>query len=78
MTEARHTFDQGKRKELLDRFQEILHEEQPTLLLYAPETLIALHKRIKNIHSAPAGISHNFEEWYVPTEQQKYKTDIVP
>lgn len=70
MVNARRTFDQAERKKYLDRFQEIVHEEQPYLFLYAPYSLIALHNRIQNVEEAPAGISHNFIEWYIPKELQ--------
>ncbi|MAI07722.1 MAG: peptide-binding protein [Magnetococcales bacterium] len=70
MINARKTFDQAERKKYLDRFQEILHEEQPYLFLYAPYSLQALHKRIKNVEEAPAGISHNYIDWYIPKELQ--------
>lgn len=70
MDKARGTFDQVERKKYLDRFQEILHDEQPYLFLYAPYSLIAVHKRIQNIEEAPAGISHNFIDWYIPQELQ--------
>lgn len=72
MEQARVTFDQAQRKAYLDDFQAILHEEQPYLFLYAPYALVALHKRFKNVEPAPAGISYNFEDWYVPESQQKY------
>jgi peptide/nickel transport system substrate-binding protein len=78
MVQARRTFDQAKRKALLDQFQEILHEEQPTILLYAPYSLVAVHRRFKGIEPAPAGISYNFETWYVPREQQVYVTAPTP
>ncbi len=75
---ARSTFNQTERKAYLDKFQEILQEEQPYLWLFAPKSLIAMHKRFKNITPAPAGISYNFKDWYVPTSQQKYKTEVTP
>ncbi len=72
MEEARRTFDRAKRQERLYQFQQILHEEQPTLILYAPYSLMAIHRRFKGIEPAPAGVFHNFHEWYVPTAQQLY------
>ena len=69
---ARTTFDKQKRQQALWRFQEILHREQPYLFLYTPYSLIAVHKRFKNIAPAPAGISYNFKDWYVPDAQQIY------
>jgi peptide/nickel transport system substrate-binding protein len=38
------------------------------LWLYAPYALLAVHKRIQNIIPAPAGISYNRPEWWVPKE----------
>ena len=63
---ARHEFNQPRRKEYLDRFQEILHDEQPYLWLYAPYSLLAVHKRVVGIAPAPAGIGYNQPDWYVP------------
>jgi len=77
MVKARRTFDQVERKQYLDRFQEILHDEQPYLFLYAPYALVALHKRFKNVAPAPAGIAYNFIDWYAPAEQQLYKAAMT-
>ena len=67
---SRSTFNQAERKKHLDKLQEILAEEQPYLWLYAPYALEAVHKRVVGIKPAPAGISYNAEEWYVPTAWQ--------
>ena len=75
--EARSTFDKNQRQQALWRFQEILHREQPYLFLYTPYSLIAVHKRFKNIAPAPAGISYNFKEWYVPKNQQLYNVNTL-
>lgn len=74
---ARTTFEKTERQQALWRFQEILHREQPYLFLYTPYSLIAVHKRFKNIQPAPAGISHNFKDWYVPAEQQIYNVKTL-
>lgn len=70
MEAARSTFNQTLRKHYLDRFQAIIHEEQPYLFLFAPYSLVTVHKRIKGIIPKPAGIAYNSENWYVPAEQQ--------
>lgn len=67
MEKARYEFNQAKRKQYLDEFQAILHEEQPYLWLYAPYSLLAVHKRIAGISpTEAAGIGYNQPEWYVP------------
>ena len=70
--EGRHTFDQKRRKACYDRIQEILAEDQPYIFLYTPFALPVIHARFKGIAPAPAGISHNFIQWYVPKDQQRY------
>lgn len=70
--EGRHTFDQKHRKACYDRIQEILAEDQPYIFLYTPFALPVIHARFKGIAPAPAGISYNFIQWYVPKDQQRY------
>jgi peptide/nickel transport system substrate-binding protein len=69
---GRRTFDQAERKRIYDRFQEILAEEQPYTFLYVPDSLPVVAARFRGIEPAPAGIMHNFTQWYVPEQEQKY------
>ena len=73
LSDARSTFDREKRKSLYDRFQEILHEEQPYCFLYVPYATTALHRRFKGIELSPSGIGHNSTEWWVPINEQRYR-----
>lgn len=70
---ARATLDRAVRKKHYDRFQEILHRDQPYCFLYVPYQLSAVQKRFKGIDPAPAGIFYNSEEWWVPLEDQRYR-----
>ena len=74
LEEGRRTFDKEARKKAYFRFQEILAEDQPLVFLFYPSALPVLHRRIHGVEPAPAGISHNFVKWYVPLEQQRYKS----
>ena len=69
---GRRTFDQTERKEIYDRFQEILAEEQPYTWLYVPDSLPAVASRFRGIDPAPAGIMHSFEKWWVPASEQRF------
>jgi len=69
---ARHTMNQGERKKHYFRIQEILADEQPYTFLFIPYSLVAVHRRIKGIEPAPAGIGYNNLQWYVPKEQMRY------
>ncbi len=76
--ESRYTFDQEKRKIALHRIQEILHQDAPYVFLYIPETLPVLDARFHGIKEAPAGITYNFPQWFVPKHLQKYKFQHQP
>lgn len=54
------------------RIQEILAEDLPMLFLYFKDELPVVSSRIRGIEVAPAGILHNFTEWYVPRNLQRY------
>ncbi len=69
---GRRTLDQAERKKYYDRFQEILAEEQPYTFLFVPDALPVVHNRFRGIEPAPAGIMHNFNEWYVPAGEHRY------
>jgi len=70
---ARSTLNQAVRKKEYDRFQEILHREQPYAFLYVPYQLSAVDKRFRDIEEAPAGIFHNLNQWWVPLRDQRYR-----
>ncbi|MFQ5581175.1 MAG: peptide-binding protein, partial [Mariprofundaceae bacterium] len=56
---ATRTFDKAERKRLYDIVQQEIHRDVPVVFLYAPYSLPAIHKRIRGIDPAPAGIGHN-------------------
>ena len=72
MMKGLREFDPEKRKVYYHRIQEIFAEEQPYTFLYAPDSLISVHKRFRGIEPAPAGISHNMEKWFVPADERKH------
>ncbi|MCH5277721.1 MAG: peptide-binding protein [Desulfovibrionaceae bacterium] len=71
LEKARVTVDRAERKAMYDRFQEILHEEQPYLFLYVPYSLPMVQARFRGIEPAPAGITYNFDRWWVPRALQR-------
>jgi len=71
LEQARKEFDHDKRIEMYHRFQEILHEEQPYLFLYARPGLVALDKRFQGVTVHKAGIDPL--EWWVPVAMQRYQ-----
>ncbi len=69
---GRRSLDQAERKVIYDRFQEILHHDQPYCFLYVPYSLPIIDARFKGIEPAPAGITHNFNQWWVPKNMHMY------
>ncbi|MGB9712668.1 MAG: peptide-binding protein [Dissulfurimicrobium hydrothermale] len=74
LVQGRHTFDREKRKEIYDRVQEILADDQPYVFLYVPMALPVISKRFKGVEPSPSGISYNFIRWWVPKNEQIYMT----
>lgn len=72
LEKGRRTFDEAERKQIYDRLQVLLAEDQPYTFLYVPESLPIVASRVHGIEEAPAGISWNFPFWYVPAPLQKY------
>ncbi len=72
LEEARTVTDQERRKELYDRFQEILDAEQPYCFLYVPYSLPIIQARFQGIKPALGGIMYNFDKWWIPKKFQRY------
>jgi peptide/nickel transport system substrate-binding protein len=75
LEEGRSTFDLEKRKKAYFRIQEILAEEQPYVFLFVPDALPVVQSRFHGIRPALAGISYNFNKWYVPKALQKHRIE---
>lgn len=71
LEKGRASADRAERKVIYDRFQEILHEEQPYLFLYVPYSLPMVQARFQGIQPAPAGITYNFDRWWIPRALQQ-------
>ena len=71
LEEGRAMLDPALRKPVYDRFQAVVHEDQPYCFLYTPYALPIVSSRIQGVEPAPAGISWNFTRWWIPTSQQK-------
>jgi peptide/nickel transport system substrate-binding protein len=73
LEQGRRVLPIEKRRPVYYRLQEILARDQPYTFLYVPDSLPVVARRFHGIEEAPAGIMHNFNQWYVPEEQQEYK-----
>lgn len=76
---GRSTFDRAERKRCYDRVQEILHEEQPYMFLYAPYVFSAVQRRFQGLEPVPVlGVDHNLPEWWTPYDRQLYRELLQP
>ncbi|MCX7821828.1 MAG: peptide-binding protein [Syntrophobacterales bacterium] len=64
--EARREFNPVKRRTLYQRLHAIVHEEQPYTFLFTMKALVAVHRRIGNVHVYPMGL--NPREWHIISE----------
>ena len=74
IVEIRRTFDPIKRAELCNKFQQILHEEQPYTFLFVRYNLIAQSNRYRNVKVFPLGLEPNI--MWTPKSKQKKVTGI--
>jgi peptide/nickel transport system substrate-binding protein len=73
MEKARTTFDSSVRKNSYFRIHKLIADDAPYTFIYSPLSLPAVHRRFIGIKPELAGIGYNFNRWYVPVENQKYK-----
>ena len=56
----------NKRKEIYDRYQEIVADENPMVYLYAPLNIYAIRKKVKNVYPTKiGGLFHSMSEIYI-------------
>lgn len=65
LEEGRRTFSQEERARIYKRIHSLIAEDQPYIFLYIPDSLVAVHRRAQGIVLKPAGISYNFEQWWI-------------
>jgi peptide/nickel transport system substrate-binding protein len=71
--ENRITFDDVKRKEMLDRWQELIYEDQPYTFLWSDAGKYVYSDRFKNTRWYAYPYPFWSNEWWVPTQYQRYK-----
>lgn len=56
----------NKRKEIYDKYQQIVADENPMLYLYAPLNIYAIRKKVKNVYPTKiGGLFHSMAEIYI-------------
>jgi peptide/nickel transport system substrate-binding protein len=69
---ARVEFDVEKRKQILWRWQQLAHEEQPYTFLFHTEDAAVYHKRFQNAEWIPNRPGYDLKGWFVPKSSQRY------
>lgn len=70
LEQGRSTFDRDERQQVYRQIHRILAAEQPYVFLFVPQSLPAVHKRVRGIVPDLAGIGYNFHEWWIPEAHQ--------
>ena len=74
LVKGRHMLDPEERKPVYWRIQELIHEDQPYLFLYAPLSLPIIRAEVMGVEPAPAGITYNQERWWIRGAGGAYPT----
>jgi peptide/nickel transport system substrate-binding protein len=73
LEQNRLEFDDVKRKEILDRWQMIIHEDQPVTFLWTEPVRYLYSDRFNNARWYAYPDSPLYNEWWVPSSRQLYK-----
>lgn len=66
-------FDETKRKEILDKWQRIIYDDQPVTFLWTEPVRYLYNDRFRNARWYAYPDSPLFNEWWVPAARQMYK-----
>ena len=73
LEQNRTEFDEVKRKEILDKWQKIIYDDQPTTFLWSEPVRYLYSDRYKNARWYAYPDSPLLNEWWVPSARQLYK-----
>jgi len=78
LEEGRRQFDRQQRRRIYQQVHRRLAEDQPYTFLFVSDALPIVSSRFRNVVATPIGIGHNFIDWYVPREEQRYRALLQP
>ena len=71
LDDALATLDQAKRKEFYFRMQQIVAEDVPSMILYFPQSVVGVSKRLNGYKPAPGNIPwNNLQDWWMAAKTQ--------
>jgi len=73
LEENRITFDDVKRKEILDKWQQIIHDDQPVTFMWSESSRYFYSDRFKNTRWYSYPSSGLLNEWWTPQNMQRYQ-----
>jgi peptide/nickel transport system substrate-binding protein len=72
---GRTMLDREERKKIYYQFQKEIYDDPPGIFLFWRDFLIGIHKRFRGVKLSPGEILGSINEWYVPREEQKYRSN---
>ncbi len=70
LVEGRETFNLASREKIYRRIHALIADDVPYIFLVNPMSLPVVHKKLRGVELAPAGLAWNFNEWYIPKAWQ--------
>lgn len=68
----RNEFDDNKRIDIIKKWQQLIYDEQPYTFMWSANSRYIYDMRFKNTRWYAKSPSPNYNEWWVPKDQQKY------
>jgi peptide/nickel transport system substrate-binding protein len=76
MLQALTTLDREAAKPLWDRYQRIIHEEQPYSFLYYLEERVGVNGRLRGVQADARGHLVSVADWWIP-EQEQFRAPVA-
>jgi peptide/nickel transport system substrate-binding protein len=77
MQQALTTPDRAMAKPLWDRYQQIIHEEQPYTFLYYLEERVGVNERLRGVTADARGHLVSVADWWIPESEQRRTAPVA-
>jgi peptide/nickel transport system substrate-binding protein len=71
---ARVEMDRDRAKALWGEAQQRIIDDAPYTFLFVTDEVIAVDKRVRNVHPTTYSWDYNLDRWWVPAEEQRYRS----
>ena len=66
--------DRDRAKTLWGEVQQMIVDDAPYTFLFVTDEVIAVNRRVRNVHPTTYTWDYNLYRWWVPKDEQKYRS----